>query len=451
MRPTFINRWFRLDRFTDRESRRRATTLVWIGLINSLVTGSILILMLVLGDDEALYSLVGFVISLVLLWIVTKGWLDLASWLFPGSMFIVTTMIVVQGLGLYDSSLLIYAAIITLAGLLLGRRGLIVYTGLAISAIVVIGLLQVTNTLDVIVTRPDGLQIVLLGIEMALIGLLNILIIASMEDNLHVLRDNETALALSNQELTQVRTSLEKRVEERTRSAATALLEAEAARQAMEEQIWLTEAVARLNVRMRGEQSVGSLANNVIEQLCEDMEAQVGALFICKGDLLTLAGSYAFLRDERIKSEFRTGEGLIGQVALNMQRMILDQIPAEAVRISSGLGEIIPNQLLIYPVVYNAQTICVIELGALDEFSETKRDLLTRSIDNIAIALITAQTRAQVNALLEETQRQAEELQAQEEELRAINEELQAQAESLRGESGLQRLQAQASGWEKQR
>ncbi len=75
---------------------------------------------------------------------------------------------------------------------------------------------------------------------------------------------------------------------------------------------------------------------------------------------------------------------------------------------------------------------CVIELGFLHHVGEAERELLARVAEPIAMALRAAKDRSRLEALLEESRRQAEELQMQQEELRASNEELEEQGNALR-------------------
>jgi tubulin-specific chaperone A len=197
-------------------------------------------------------------------------------------------------------------------------------------------------------------------------------------------------------------------------------------------QMWLTAGLGRLNERMRGEQDISTLAGNIIQQLCKHIEAQVGALYVRKDDELRLAGTYAYTRRKHLANQFRIGESLVGQSALERQPIILTRVPNDYITVTSGLGEMPPQNILVTPFVYEDQVIGVIELGTLTEFSPIQREFLDKATESIAIAFITAQARAHIDELLTKTQQQAEELQAQEEELRVANEELESQTESLR-------------------
>src|SRR5690606_33812721 len=57
---------------------------------------------------------------------------------------------------------------------------------------------------------------------------------------------------------------------------------------------WLLTSSGQLNDSMRGEKDLDVLANDVITQLAEILNAQIGALYVKHNGLLRLVGRYAF-------------------------------------------------------------------------------------------------------------------------------------------------------------
>ena len=83
----------------------------------------------------------------------------------------------------------------------------------------------------------------------------------------------------------------------------------------------------------------------------------------------------------------------------------------------------------------------MIEIGATDILTETQGEFLEQVIPSIGIAINTAESRTQMQYLLETSQQQAEKLQSQQEELQhkqielqQSNEELQSQSEELQSQ-----------------
>jgi tubulin-specific chaperone A len=250
---------------------------------------------------------------------------------------------------------------------------------------------------------------------------------------------NQVAVALTNARLFEQTIQSKEEAESAKEKAEQARAEAELTRKdieiankALEVQVWQTAGQTLLNERTRGEQDIPTLARNVIQQLCQYLNAQVGTLYVLENHVLKLVGSYAYIRPKNHPDQFQFGESLVGQAALEKQPIVIADIPADYITITSSLGAALPKHLLVAPFIYDGQVIGVVELGMLSEFSPAKMEFLQNVLESIAIAFITAQARSRVNELLAETQQQAEELQAQEEELRTANEELEIQAESLR-------------------
>jgi CheY-like chemotaxis protein/signal transduction histidine kinase/HAMP domain-containing protein len=235
---------------------------------------------------------------------------------------------------------------------------------------------------------------------------------------------NQVAVALTNARLFEE--TLQAKEE-----AESAQKDIQVANQALEAQIWQTTGQAQLSDKMRGEQATSTLANNVIQQLCRYLDAQIGALYIAEEDTLNLVGSYAYASRNPVK-QFNVGEGLVGQAALEKQPIEVTNVPDDYIIVSSGLGEIVPRHIMLCPFMYEDQVVGVVEMGTLAEFTPTQMKFLQNALTNIGITFNTAQARARIDELLSETQQQAEELQAQGEELRVMNEELEAQTESLR-------------------
>ena len=212
--------------------------------------------------------------------------------------------------------------------------------------------------------------------------------------------------------------------------------------------VWQATGQSELNDRMRGELSMVDLAQNVINYLCHYLDAQIGALYVNENDHLKLVGSYAYTRRKGLSDQFRIGEGLVGQAALERQPIVISEIPDDYIRIQSGLGESPPHHIVVVPFVYEDRVGGVIELGRFGEWTDAQMSFLKLLTESVAISCQVSLARTRMMELLEKTQRQAEELQvqteeleAQQEELRQTNEELKQQTHAL--EESAEELQTQ--------
>ncbi len=228
------------------------------------------------------------------------------------------------------------------------------------------------------------------------------------------------------------------------REAESAKEKAEEARKQVELQMWQTTGQAQLSERMSGGQNVAGLADNVVAQVCEYLNLQVGALYLLEDRQLYLRGGFAHGGRENLPASFKIGQGLVGQAAAQRKPIVLSEIPQDALTLISSFGSLVFRHLIAAPFLYENEVIGVVELGALHPFAPAQLQFLETAMERISVAFKTAQTRAQVDELLATTQQQTEELQSQSEELRIANEELEAQTQSLQlSEARLRENQAQ--------
>lgn len=210
-------------------------------------------------------------------------------------------------------------------------------------------------------------------------------------------------------------------------------------------QDWLKGGQAQLNDTIRGEQDLPVLSHNIITFLCSYLKAPVGTFYILQPPnsnhnqpYLKLFAAYAFQKRKHIANEFEIGEGMVGQAALERQSILVNELPDDYLSIHSSLGSASPNNLLIMPFSYENELKGVIEVGMFMDIDAVQFEFLMQVLPAVGIAIQTAESRMQMQALLHQTQQQteelqsqAEELQSQQEELRQANEELQARTQAL--------------------
>jgi len=80
-------------------------------------------------------------------------------------------------------------------------------------------------------------------------------------------------------------------------------------------------------------------------------------------------GAYAFYSDEVFR-EFELGVGLTGQVAKNKDILLINNVPAQYIKILSGLGSSSPSYLTLIPVINEDNTVAVIELASFEKLSD---------------------------------------------------------------------------------
>lgn len=189
-------------------------------------------------------------------------------------------------------------------------------------------------------------------------------------------------------------------------SAASAKLAQAAEQNAL--QNWLKTGQAQLGEKTGGEQDLHTLSENIIRFLAEYLDAQMGVFYLYEkapgneqDSRLKLAAAYAYTERKGDSGEFRLGEGLVGQAALEGQAIAVKQVPEDYVQIQSGLGEMTPTYLIVYPVFYEEALQAVLELGSVKPLEKTKLEFLRQVAPALGITLNTAKSRGKMQALLQ--------------------------------------------------
>ncbi len=199
------------------------------------------------------------------------------------------------------------------------------------------------------------------------------------------------------------------------------------------QQDWLKSGQAELNSLMSGDQNISILVKNVISFLTTYLEAKVGLFYLLQEPnsskepaFLQMMATYAYTPPVNFIGRVAMGEGLVGEVALKRQAIARNHTSEECTYIEcSALSYTIPRHVLIVPILHETTLKGVIEFGAIKPLTNLQQEFLTQALENIGIAVNTAEARTQMQALLEKSQYQSQEL-------KRVNEELQAQTEELR-------------------
>ena len=195
---------------------------------------------------------------------------------------------------------------------------------------------------------------------------------------------------------------------------------------------WLQSGQVGLSEAMMGDKSVEALADSILSFLAQYLGFQAGALFKGEGGQFHRVAALGLPSDADTPLRFNLKEGLLGKVAAEGAATVIRDVPDGYMTIGSALGQDKPRHLVLVPTQVDGVVNAVIELGFLHAVDSRILDLLNQTSGAIGVALRSARYRAELQDVLEETQRQAEELQVQSEELRVSNEELEEQGRALK-------------------
>jgi HAMP domain-containing protein/CheY-like chemotaxis protein/signal transduction histidine kinase len=201
------------------------------------------------------------------------------------------------------------------------------------------------------------------------------------------------------------------------------------------EQDWLKTNLARFTNMLQGQRDIGTVGRMLLKELGSLLNAHQGVIYQMEGDdlpALRLLAAYADGGDGgSYPVRLRVGESLLGQCAADKRMILIDQVPEDAVPITSGLFKAAPRSIIVLPVLFEGQVKAVIELASLNNFTSLQTTFLEQLTDSIGILLNSIEATMQTEGLLKQSQQLAAELQAQQTELQQTNDQLEQKAQQL--------------------
>jgi HAMP domain-containing protein/signal transduction histidine kinase/DNA-binding response OmpR family regulator len=201
------------------------------------------------------------------------------------------------------------------------------------------------------------------------------------------------------------------------------------------EQDWLKTNLAKFSRMLQGQKDLVAVGHLILSELAPVVGVQQAEFYVLdapgESPTLRLMASYASEGHHAHGKEVRLGEGLVGQCAVEKRKILLASSIPGHLRISSGLVAVMPQNVLVLPIVFEGHVKGVIELASVERFNPTHQAFLDQLTESIGIVINTIEANMRTEGLLKQSQSLAHELQSRQEELQQTNEELQEKARLL--------------------
>ncbi|HTS20772.1 MAG TPA: response regulator, partial [Casimicrobiaceae bacterium] len=195
---------------------------------------------------------------------------------------------------------------------------------------------------------------------------------------------------------------------------------------------WLKTNLAKFSRMLQGQKDLNTVCRLILTELAPVVSAQHGLFYVLDSSpetsRLNLLASYGSKGQSALGSRLELGEGLIGQCAVDKEKILLSSVPLDYIKIFSGLGSAPPQNILVLPVIFEGQVKGVLELASFARFSPAHEAFLDQLTESIGIVINTIEANTRTEDLLEQSQSLAKELQSRQEELQQTNQELEEKA-----------------------
>ncbi|WP_249222668.1 response regulator [Noviherbaspirillum sp. L7-7A] len=180
-------------------------------------------------------------------------------------------------------------------------------------------------------------------------------------------------------------------------------------------QDWLKTNLTRFTRLLQGQRDLGTMSALILSELAPLVSAHHGVFYLLddqgRDARLHLIAGYGYRVANGMADTLALGQGLVGQCALEKNRIWLKQVPRDYVQVSSGLGSAPPASIVVMPILFEQQVKAVIEIGSLERFTDTHLSFLDQLMESIGVVLHTIEANSRTESLLSQSQSLAQELQ----------------------------------------
>lgn len=186
---------------------------------------------------------------------------------------------------------------------------------------------------------------------------------------------------------------------------------------------WMNAGVAQFNEIIKHDtQEIEALSDQILRTMIHYVNANQGAIYLSKKSktdyYLEQVALYAYAKKKITRHSIAIGEGLAGQCFLEGETIYIKDIPKDFVRITSGLGEATPRNVLITPLKIRSQVIGIIELASFQILESHQIAFIEQIAESIGNWLSSRQSAYETKLLLEEFRQRESSLAKKEETLR---------------------------------
>jgi PAS domain S-box-containing protein len=168
-----------------------------------------------------------------------------------------------------------------------------------------------------------------------------------------------------------------------------------------ERQRWVKTSVAEVADALQGAEQPDEFGKRLLSKLVPLVGGGVGAFHL----LHEADGHFHFTSGygcdgSRDATGFAPGEGIAGQASIERKTIVLSSIPADYIRIASGLGEALPCELAVVPIQIQDRVLAVVEVASFSAFTEQQRTLFNETAGMVALKLEVLQRNLRTQELL---------------------------------------------------
>jgi signal transduction histidine kinase/DNA-binding response OmpR family regulator/HAMP domain-containing protein len=193
----------------------------------------------------------------------------------------------------------------------------------------------------------------------------------------------------------------------------------------------IRDGIVGLNLELSDKNDINEILAISLQYICNYVSAGAGAIFLHEEEdkKLTLQAGFAIATD--VKREFALGEGVVGQVALQKNLMLVKNIEQHDLQIITGLSAQAPINSFVASIVFNNKLLGVIEIASHELLNDVQMDFVSGTLKTMSASISVAMQNERVKSSLEEIMKLNAKMEEQQQALEESNMTLEEQHQSL--------------------
>lgn len=185
-------------------------------------------------------------------------------------------------------------------------------------------------------------------------------------------------------------------------------------------QLWMRKGRFEISEAERiSSKEIADLSYNIIRSIVNYIDALMGAIYLYDNvkEKIELVAAYAYDKQKHFNASFKPGEGIVGACILEKEKIVLNNIPEDYIKITTGLGSGSPSYIAVIPIVFRNEINAAVEVAFMNKPDDYKIEFIEQIGDSIGSWIDASIISTKTGELLEISQQQTKKLAEKEDEL----------------------------------
>ena len=188
-------------------------------------------------------------------------------------------------------------------------------------------------------------------------------------------------------------------------------------REENEKRNWVSAGLNAFSAVLRQTDDASVFYEKCLKQVIKYLHANQGYLYIMQDDeglfdtepAMELMAVYAYGKPRYLEEKklVRYQEGLIGQAWFDKEPLFFTAIPEDYVKITSGIGEALPRNIYICPMIFNDKVLGAIEIASFEVLQPHEREYVNKVMEDLGSIVSNLKVSQRTKFLLEQSHQQS--------------------------------------------